>query len=110
MSALRQYVIMPGLACIEKVAYFLIEMPFIGFYLNLCMSWCAGCTRMFAGSYATSNLESCKRPEKMIIFYQYEGCPFCRRVRETISALALDVLVYPCPRVTLSEYGVTGQR
>ena len=34
------------------------------------------------------------------------GCPFCKKVRETVSALALDVIVYPTPRVTLKAYGV----
>lgn len=38
------------------------------------------------------------RPEKPIEIYEFEGCPFCRKVREIASILDLDVLYYPCPR------------
>ncbi|XP_020260361.1 uncharacterized protein LOC109836771 [Asparagus officinalis] len=38
------------------------------------------------------------RPEKPIEIYEYEGCPFCRKVREIVAVLDLDVLFYPCPR------------
>ncbi|XVF76196.1 hypothetical protein PTKIN_Ptkin13bG0247400 [Pterospermum kingtungense] len=38
------------------------------------------------------------RPEKPIEIYEFEGCPFCRKVREIIAVLDLDVLFYPCPK------------
>lgn len=38
------------------------------------------------------------RPEKPIEIYEFESCPFCRKVREIVSILDLDVLYYPCPR------------
>ncbi|XP_038972518.1 uncharacterized protein LOC103696853 [Phoenix dactylifera] len=38
------------------------------------------------------------RPEKTIEIYEFESCPFCRKVREIVSILDLDVLFYPCPR------------
>ncbi|KAF3441651.1 hypothetical protein FNV43_RR15566 [Rhamnella rubrinervis] len=38
------------------------------------------------------------RPEKPIDIYEFEGCPFCRKVREIVSVLDIDVLFYPCPR------------
>ncbi|KAL5760120.1 hypothetical protein ACOSQ2_018958 [Xanthoceras sorbifolium] len=38
------------------------------------------------------------RPEKPIEIYEFESCPFCRKVREIVSVLDLDVLYYPCPR------------
>jgi glutathione S-transferase len=44
----------------------------------------------------TSNLGP--RPEKPIEIYEFEGCPFCRKVREIVSVLDLDVLYYPCPQ------------
>jgi glutathione S-transferase len=31
----------------------------------------------------------------MLELYDYEGCPYCRKVRETLCELDLDVLVYP---------------
>ncbi|KAI3854060.1 hypothetical protein MKX03_030240 [Papaver bracteatum] len=35
--------------------------------------------------------------EKPIEIYEFEGCPFCKKVREIVSVLDLDVLYYPCP-------------
>lgn len=36
-------------------------------------------------------------PAKPIEIYEFEGCPFCRKVREIVTVLDLDVLFYPCP-------------
>ncbi|KAF6002251.1 hypothetical protein F1559_003333 [Cyanidiococcus yangmingshanensis] len=30
--------------------------------------------------------------------YEFEACPFCRKVREAMSTLDLDVLMFPCPK------------
>mgnify|MGYP002038606534 CR=1 FL=1 len=30
------------------------------------------------------------RPEKTLILYDFEGCPFCRKVREALSILDLE--------------------
>ncbi|KAJ3671357.1 hypothetical protein LUZ60_007436 [Juncus effusus] len=38
------------------------------------------------------------RPEKPIEIYEFESCPYCRKVREMLSILDLDVLFYPCPQ------------
>jgi glutathione S-transferase len=38
------------------------------------------------------------RPEKPLALYEFEGCPFCRKVREALSVLDLDADVYPCPK------------
>ncbi|CAN6717001.1 unnamed protein product [Malus baccata var. baccata] len=38
------------------------------------------------------------RPAKPIEIYEFEGCPFCRKVREIVAVLDLDVLFYPCPQ------------
>ncbi|CAO2164880.1 unnamed protein product [Urochloa humidicola] len=45
-----------------------------------------------------SKIGQCKRPEKPIEIYEFEGCPFCRKVREMVAVLDLDVLFYPCPQ------------
>lgn len=37
-------------------------------------------------------------PEKMLVLYDMEGCPFCRLVREELTELDLDALIYPCPK------------
>ena len=37
-------------------------------------------------------------PKQPIILYEFEACPFCRRVREALSQLDLTVEVRPCPK------------
>jgi len=46
----------------------------------------------------TSKIASFNRPEKPLEIYEFEGCPFCRKVREAVSILDLDVIFYPCPQ------------
>jgi glutathione S-transferase len=38
------------------------------------------------------------RPEQPLELYEFENCPFCRKVREALSILDLDVDIYPCPK------------
>ena len=33
-----------------------------------------------------------------ILLYEFEGCPFCRKVREAVSILSLEVEFRPCPQ------------
>lgn len=37
------------------------------------------------------------RPLKPLELYEYEACPFCRKVREALTMLDVDAIVYPCP-------------
>ena len=39
-----------------------------------------------------------RRPEQTLELYEFEGCPYCRKVREALSVLDLDVRVFPCPK------------
>jgi glutathione S-transferase len=39
-----------------------------------------------------------ERPERPLELYEFEGCPFCRRVREALSVLDLEAMVHPCPK------------
>ena len=39
-----------------------------------------------------------KRPAQPLELYEFEACPFCRKVREALSILDLDALVKPCPK------------
>jgi glutathione S-transferase len=39
-----------------------------------------------------------RRPERPLELYEFEACPFCRKVREALSILDLEVIVYPCPK------------
>ncbi|SFN61652.1 glutathione S-transferase N-terminal domain-containing protein [Marinobacter pelagius] len=43
-------------------------------------------------------VKAAEQPEKPIILYDMEGCPYCRRVREALTALNLDVEIRPCPK------------
>ncbi len=38
------------------------------------------------------------RPEKRLELYEFEACPFCRKVREALTVLDLEADVYPCPK------------
>jgi glutathione S-transferase len=38
------------------------------------------------------------RPAKTLELYEFEACPFCRKVREALSVLDLEVRVHPCPK------------
>ena len=39
-----------------------------------------------------------KRPAQNLVLYEFEGCPFCRKVREAINMLDLNVEMRPCPQ------------
>jgi glutathione S-transferase len=38
------------------------------------------------------------RPERPLELYEFEACPFCRKVREAISLLDLPTRIWPCPK------------
>jgi glutathione S-transferase len=38
------------------------------------------------------------RPAQPLELYEFEGCPYCRKVREALSVLDLDAIVHPCPK------------
>jgi glutathione S-transferase len=38
------------------------------------------------------------RPAQPLLLYEFESCPFCRKVREALTALDLDADIRPCPK------------
>jgi glutathione S-transferase len=38
------------------------------------------------------------RPAQRLELYEFEACPFCRKVREALTMLDLEAMVYPCPK------------
>mgnify|MGYP001811925954 CR=1 FL=1 len=38
------------------------------------------------------------KPEKLLELYEFEACPYCRIVREALTELDLDAMIYPCPK------------
>lgn len=63
--------------------------------LDVTTSWTASVLRLGLGLKAS---HAGARPEQPIELYEFEACPFCRKVREAVSMLDLTVLVYPCPK------------
>ena len=39
-----------------------------------------------------------ERPAEPLILYEFEGCPYCRKVREAFTILDLDAQLRPCPK------------
>ncbi|XP_057793712.1 uncharacterized protein LOC131010278 [Salvia miltiorrhiza] len=44
------------------------------------------------------NNEKRANPSLPLQLYEFEACPFCRRVREAITELDLSVEIFPCPK------------
>jgi glutathione S-transferase len=55
-------------------------------------------TTLLRGGIGMSVRSPGARPGLPIELYEFEGCPFCRRVREALTLLDLEVLVRPCPK------------
>lgn len=39
-----------------------------------------------------------RRPDQPLELYEFEACPYCRKVREALSILDLSATIYPCPK------------
>lgn len=39
-----------------------------------------------------------RQPAKLLEIYEMENCPYCRVVREVLTLLDIDALIYPCPK------------
>jgi glutathione S-transferase len=39
-----------------------------------------------------------EKPAMLLELYEFEGCPYCRLVREALTELDLDAMIYPCPK------------
>lgn len=62
---------------------------------DVATSFAASVVRAGAGM-AVGNLG--RRPDKPLELYEFEACPYCRKVREAASVLDLEVMIYPCPK------------
>jgi len=89
------------LYCISIVFQVSQHVPILARIVDLATSSLAGLVRGFSGVWVADGVEKAKRPQKPLRIYEFEGCPFCRKVRETLSVLDLDVEVRPCPKPTL---------
>ncbi len=39
-----------------------------------------------------------RQPAQLLEIYEMENCPYCRVVREVLTSLDIDALIYPCPK------------
>src|SRR5262245_60453609 len=39
-----------------------------------------------------------RQPAQPLELYEFEACPFCRKVREGLSMMDLDARIHPCPK------------
>lgn len=39
-----------------------------------------------------------RQPEQLLELYEFEACPYCRMVREALTELDIDAMIYPCPK------------
>ncbi len=63
--------------------------------LDLATSFGATVSRLGAGVEAG---EFGARPEKPLELYEFEACPYCRKVRDALTSLDLEALIHPCPK------------
>jgi glutathione S-transferase len=63
--------------------------------IDIGSAWLVGVARLGAGLEAA---HLGKRPEQPLELYEFEACPFCRRVREMLTMLDLDAIIRPCPK------------
>lgn len=63
--------------------------------LDLVTSFAATVARLGSGMQVTG---ARRQPAKLLELYEFEACPFCRKVREALSHLDLDAMIYPCPK------------
>ncbi|KAL2335805.1 hypothetical protein Fmac_010251 [Flemingia macrophylla] len=72
------------------------------FTLELATSSLASVSRFAWGTKSTAESSLNKEVTSDVPFslqlFEFEACPFCRRVREALTELDLSVEVYPCPK------------
>ncbi len=63
---------------------------------NIALSFAVSIIRLGTGLKARyANSDPATKP---VIVYDFEGCPFCRKVREALTELNLDADIRPCPK------------
>ncbi|MEQ9319148.1 MAG: glutathione S-transferase N-terminal domain-containing protein [Polyangiaceae bacterium] len=67
----------------------------MGRALDVATAWTGSVFRLGAGLFA---MHAGPRPEQPVVIYEFEGCPFCRKVREALTMLDLDAEIRPCPQ------------
>jgi len=99
-----------------RFVYSLTNLPIIRFlnlqrWLDVVTATLPSFLRLGSGARVAKDLYSenslaTNRPLQPLQLYEFEACPFCRKVREILSYLDIDYVAYPCPRETMKKYGV----
>jgi glutathione S-transferase len=63
--------------------------------LDTLSAWASSFARLGIGTKITGGVV---KPDKPIELYEFEACPFCRKVRDVLTTLDLDAMIYPCPK------------
>jgi len=63
--------------------------------LDVATSMFTTVSRLGAGVTATA---PARRPARLLELYEFEACPFCRKVRDALTELDLEAMIYPCPK------------
>ena len=63
--------------------------------LDVISSSLASSLRLWRGTNAHP---AAVQPAKVLQLYDIEACPYCRLVREALTELDLDALIFPCPK------------
>lgn len=53
---------------------------------------------LWRGSLVVKAVRVAEQPARPLVLYDFEACPYCRRVREAVTALHLDLEIRPCPK------------
>jgi glutathione S-transferase len=63
--------------------------------LNDLSAFAASAVRLGRGVFPRVTAERRRDPERLLELYEFEACPYCRKVREVLCELDLDYLVHP---------------
>jgi glutathione S-transferase len=61
---------------------------------DVATSWASSILELGAGMRV---MPGTRQPRTLLELYEFESCPFCRKVREALSELDLGAMIYPCP-------------
>eukprot|EP01134_Creolimax_fragrantissima_P003845 CFRG3845T1 len=91
-------------ASVHKALY---SIPYATRPLDLSLAWACTILRLGQGGHCAPGPPI--KPDKSLILYEFEGCPFCKKVREHLCILDLDAIIKPCPRSTLKLHGYASE-
>lgn len=63
--------------------------------LDVLQSWAVSGARLGIGTMVVGHTNA---PAKPLELYEFEACPYCRKVRDALTTLDLDAMIYPCPK------------